>query len=246
MKILLILILLFLSINARENPFLEERNTKKNLLDDPTLLKMASYNNPFSKNIVCTTNIKLPSDKNTTIEKSTTKPRKKISTYKSVVPKKKKKIKIKIEKKPTYQTVAEPAQTLEELSKKYIVVDCCNKSYIPKRKKIKTISKKRVHLFKKKILFKNCFLTIKLEKNGLIILTKDRLIKKIISLKKKELKLTFKRCNKKMVKNIITNTHLFKRVKIDFSRNLYTLFIYFNKNKAPNFKKIKNGYLIFY
>jgi len=179
MRVFIILIILIQSIFARENPFSDDSKKSKSLYNGGSLLFLSStkpiqLKKNETKSVKVKSkplNIPIQTKKKTVIIKVPTP----LPVLKTVQANKKIKKEIHIAK-------SEPAYTLEELSKKYILVDCCQKkSRKTKVKKTKRVKKtKKLKKCYKKILFSSCLLKIVQINNKIKIYTKDPIIRKLI------------------------------------------------------------------
>jgi hypothetical protein len=141
----------------------------------------------------------------------------------------------------------EPTPTLAELSKKYILIDCCKEKRVHNNKikqKKRVISRKKFSAYKKEI-YSNCSLQIYQYNNIIKLITKDCLKSKMILNNPKRVVFDFYKKIKIKPKSFRINNSKIKRITIASHSNYYRITIY-PKKPDIHIKRDRASFFIIY
>ncbi len=226
------------TLSARENPFDAIPQTSSPFATIP-LIAMEQKNKSETQNRKTTPKITMPTTQTTT-------PPKPISSVPIPKPQPAPSPQSKQQPIVVSSTVTpEPAVPIDSIDPRYLI-DCCDTTPMH-RKKIHHLAHHRTKRKHKtvvhRLLFHNCFLTLKQEGNSLIILTKDPLQAKIYLHQKKALILDFTRHVKMKTQTLYPHSSHFTKVTLGSHLCFYRLTVHYHGQK-PTFKRISKGYLI--
>lgn len=144
----------------------------------------------------------------------------------------------------------EPTPTLEELSKKYILVDCCKEKSVHnnkikhKKHKKRAIIRKKFNTYKKEI-YSNCNLQIYQYNNIIKLITKDCLKSKMILNNPKRVVFDFYKKIKIKPKNFHIANSKIKRITLASHSDYYRITLYPKKSDI-HIKKDRASFFIIY